>query len=150
AGVVFAKPGYVAPEVARQQVGDGRIDVYAMGVMLWELCAGKRLLTGDAHKHLDEVAAGHFVVPRLTESRKIPVELDTIIQRLCANEPDDRYASAAQASTDLARVLAQAPLGKNGERSVRARIGALMKVLWPHEPAKLRAEFAKLLKQARG
>ena len=49
----------------------------------------------------------------------------------------------------VARVLAQAPAGKNGERSVRARIASLMKTLWPHEPARSRAEFAKLLKQAR-
>ncbi len=46
AGVVFAKPGYVAPEVARQQVGDGRIDLYALGIMLWELSAGRRFLAG--------------------------------------------------------------------------------------------------------
>lgn len=149
AGVVFAKPGYVAPEVARQQVGDGRIDIYAMGVMLWELCAGKRLLNGDAQKHLEEVAAGKFEVPLLHSTRGIPRELDTIIQRLCANDPDDRYASAASAATDLARVLAQAPAGKGSERSVRARIAALMKNLWPHEPARSRAEFAKLLRQAR-
>src|SRR5690606_3886908 len=102
AGVVFAKPGYVAPEVARQQVGDGRTDVYAMGVMLWELCAGKRLLSGDAQKHLEEVAAGKFVVPELAPVRGIPAELDRIIAKLCANDPDERYASAAQASTDLA------------------------------------------------
>ncbi|MBX3187544.1 MAG: protein kinase [Labilithrix sp.] len=149
AGVVFAKPGYVAPEVARQQVGDGRIDVYAIGVMLWELCAGKRLLSGEAQKHLEDVAAGRFDVPRLASTRGIPKELDEIIQKLCANDPDERYASAAHASTDLARVLAQAPAGKSGERSVRARIGVLMKTLWPHEPARSRAEFAKLLKQAR-
>lgn len=149
AGVVFAKPGYVAPEVARQQVGDGRIDVYAIGVMLWELCAGKRLLTGEAQKHLEDVAAGRFEVPRLASTRGIPAELDKIIQKLCANDPDERYASAAQAATDLARVLAQAPAGKNAERSVRARVAALMKTLWPHEPARSRAEFAKLLKQAR-
>jgi serine/threonine protein kinase len=149
AGVVFAKPGYVAPEVARQQVGDGRIDVYAMGVMLWELCAGKRLLSGDAQAHLEEVAASKFDIPRLSSTRGIPKELDEIIQKLCANDPDERYASAALASTDLARVLAQAPGGKGGERSVRARIASLMKTLWPHEPARSRAEFAKLLKQAR-
>jgi serine/threonine-protein kinase len=149
AGVVFAKPGYVAPEVARQQVGDGRIDVYAMGVMLWELCAGKRLLNGDAQKHLEEVAAAKFDVPALHATRAIPRELDDIIQKLCANDPDDRYASASNAATELARVLAQAPAGKGGERSVRARIAALMKNLWPHEPARSRAEFAKLLKQAR-
>lgn len=149
AGVVFAKPGYVAPEVARQQVGDGRIDVYAIGVMLWELCAGKRLLSGEAQKHLEDVAAGRFDIPLLASSRGIPKELDTIIQKLCANDPDDRYASASHAATDLARVLAQAPAGKSGERSVRARVGVLMKTLWPHEPARSRAEFAKLLKQAR-
>jgi serine/threonine protein kinase len=149
AGVVFAKPGYVAPEVARQQVGDGRIDVYAMGVMLWELCAGKRLLSGDAQQHLEEVAANKFEVPLLASTRGIPKELDEIIQKLCKNEPDDRYASAAQASTELARVLALAPAGKGGERSVRSRISSLMRTLWPHEPARHRAEFAKLLKQAR-
>ncbi len=149
AGVVFAKPGYVAPEVARQQVGDGRIDIYAMGVMLWELCAGKRLLQGDAQKHLEEVAASRFDIPRLAQTRGIPRELDDVIQKLCANDPDERYVSASQAATDLARVLAQAPAGKNGERSVRARIASLMKTLWPHEPARSRAEFAKLLKQAR-
>jgi len=149
AGVVFAKPGYVAPEVARQQVGDGRIDIYAMGVMLWELCAGKRLLSGDAQKHLEEVAAGKFDVPLLAATRGIPKELDQIIQKLCTNDPDDRYTSAAHASTELARVLALAPAGKGGERSVRSRIASLMRTLWPHEPARLRAEFAKLLKQAR-
>jgi serine/threonine-protein kinase len=149
AGVVFAKPGYVAPEVARQQVGDGRIDVYAMGVMLWELCAGKRLLSGEAQKHLEEVAAGRFQVPALAPIRGIPKELDDIIRKLCVNDPDDRYASASQASTDLARVLSQAPAVKGGERSVRTRIAALMRTLWPNEPARHRAEFAKLLKQAR-
>lgn len=150
AGVVFAKPGYVAPEVARQQVGDGRIDVYAMGVMLWELCAGKRLLAGDAQKHLEEVAAAKFEIPRLAATRSIPKELDDVIQRLCSNDPDDRYASAAQAATDLAKVLSQAPAAKTGERGVRGRISSLMRSLWPHEPARGRSEFAKLLKSARG
>jgi eukaryotic-like serine/threonine-protein kinase len=149
AGVVFAKPGYVAPEVARQQVGDGRIDIYAMGVMLWELCAGKRLLSGDAQTHLEEVAADKFDIPLLATSRGIPKELDDIIQKLCKNDPDDRYASASHAASDLGRVLANAPAGKTAERSVRFRISSLMKALWPHEPARLRAEFAKLLKQAR-
>jgi serine/threonine-protein kinase len=150
AGVVFAKPGYVAPEVARQQVGDGRIDIYAMGVMLWELCAGKRLLNGDAQKHLEDVAAGKFDVPLLAATRAIPEELDAIIQKLCKNDPDDRYASSAAAATDLARVLQLAPAAKTGERGVRTRISNLMRQLWPHEPARLRAEFAKLLKGARG
>src|SRR6185312_13057694 len=39
AGVVFAKPGYVAPEVANGDSGDARVDIYALGIMLWELVA---------------------------------------------------------------------------------------------------------------
>ncbi|MBI4704736.1 MAG: serine/threonine protein kinase [Deltaproteobacteria bacterium] len=46
AGVVFAKPGYVAPEVANGDSGDARVDLYAAGVMLWELCSGRRFLQG--------------------------------------------------------------------------------------------------------
>jgi len=150
AGVVFAKPGYVAPEVARQQVGDGRIDVYAMGVMLWELCSGKRLLSGDPQAHLESVAAGTFFIPSLADIKGIPVELDAIVQKLCANDPDDRYTSAAEASKDLAKLIAQAPAQKSGERSVRARVATLMQSLWPQEPARGRSEFAKLLERARG
>jgi eukaryotic-like serine/threonine-protein kinase len=52
AGVVFAKPGYVAPEIARHEVGDGRIDLYALGVMLWELARNQRFLSQDPQKHL--------------------------------------------------------------------------------------------------
>jgi serine/threonine-protein kinase len=150
AGVVFAKPGYVAPEVARQQVGDGRIDVYALGIMLWELAAGRRFLTTEPQRHLEDAAVGRVVVPKIAEKCGAPDELDEVIQKLTANDPDDRYTSAHAAATDLGKVLAQAEAGKNGERSVRARIGAVMKQLWPHEPARSRAEFAKLLKEARG
>jgi serine/threonine-protein kinase len=150
AGVVFAKPGYVAPEVARQQVGDARIDLYALGIMLWEMAAGRRFLTGDPQKHLEEAAAGQVKVPLLADKIDAPAGLDEAIQRLVANEPDDRYTSASVAAADLAKVLACAPPGKNGERSVRGRIQALMRTLWPHEPQRSRSEFARLLKDARG
>ncbi len=150
AGVVFAKPGYVAPEVARQQVGDARIDLYALGIMLWELCAGRRFLTGDPQKHLEDAAAGHIDVPKLADLVQAPTELDDVIQKLVANDPDERYVSASASATDLSRLLGMAPPGPNGERSVRGRIQALMRMLWPHEPARSRSEFAKLLKVARG
>jgi len=149
AGVVFAKPGYVAPEVARQQVGDGRIDIYALGIMLWELCAGRRFLTQDPQKHLEDAAAGKVIVPKIADEIGAPADLDTVIARLTENEPDDRYASAGQAAHDLAKIISTAPAAKAGERGVRGRVSALMKVLWPAEPARSRAEFAKLLKGAR-
>ncbi|MEO7110354.1 MAG: protein kinase [Polyangiaceae bacterium] len=149
AGVVFAKPGYVAPEVARQQVGDGRIDIYALGIMLWELCAGRRFLTGDAQQHLEDAAAGKIDVPAIAKDIDAPAELDVIIAKMTENDPDIRYLNASMAASDLAKVLAGAPAPKVGERGVRARTQTLMRALWPHEPQRVRSEFAKLLKEAR-
>jgi serine/threonine-protein kinase len=149
AGVVFAKPGYVAPEVARQQAGDGRIDIYALGIMLWEMCKGGRFLAGDAQKHLEDSANGTTVVPRIAARGGAPFALDDLIGKLTANDPKDRYATGSHAANDLARLLAQAPSGEAGERSVRGRVGALMKALWPKEPSHSRADFARFLRDAR-
>src|SRR5580658_869758 len=118
AGVVFAKPGYVAPEVARQQVGDGRIDVYALGVMIWELCKGVRFLTTDPQRHLDDAAAGKVHVARVAETCGAPKELDEVIARLTNNEPDERFERASLAVPDLAKLLAAAPTIEGGERGV--------------------------------
>src|SRR5579863_10096491 len=79
AGVVFAKPGYVAPEVARQQVGDGRIDLYALGVMLWEIVSGRRFLATDPQRHLDDAAAGRVVLPPVAAGAAAPSELDEVV-----------------------------------------------------------------------
>ena len=149
AGVVFAKPGYVAPEIARHEVGDGRIDLYALGVMLWELAAGRRLLDGDPQRHLEEVAEGRFSIPKLAPRIGTPPELDVAITKLTANLPTDRYTSAAHAAADLAKLLMRAPTGPAGERSVRTRVGAIMKSLFVSEPARSRSEFARLIVTAK-
>ena len=149
AGVVFAKPGYVAPEIARQEIGDGRIDVYALGVMLWELCKGGRLLVGDPQRHLEDAAAGLTIIPPVARSISAPPELDLVIAKLTANDPNKRYATAAHAIADLSGLLGAAPATKSGERGVRSRVANLMRTLWPQEPAKSRSEFARLLKEAR-
>jgi serine/threonine-protein kinase len=149
AGVVFAKPGYVAPEVARQQVGDGRIDLYALGIMLWELCAGRRFLTGDPQRHLDETAAGTVRVPPIAATCGAPPALDEVIARLTNNDPDERFERATVAAGDLVKLIAGAPEVAGHERGIRPRLVAMMRRLWPHEPARSRTEFARLLREAR-
>jgi serine/threonine-protein kinase len=149
AGVVFAKPGYVAPEVARQEVGDGRIDVYALGVMLWEMCKGGRLLVGDPQRHLEDAAVGLTIIPPVARYASAPAALDEVIAKLTANDPAKRYANAAGAVADLAALLASAPATKSGERGVRARVAGMMRTFWPQEPIKSRREFARLLAEAR-
>jgi serine/threonine-protein kinase len=148
-GVVLAKPGYVAPEVANNQPGGVPADLYALGIVLWELTAGRRFLTGDAAAHVAAVAAGKRNPPPIAELLKAPHELDTILARLTAPRMEDRYASGREASQDLVRLLKKAPSLANGERGVRARIAHLMERLYPAEPARSRAELGRLLATAR-
>ena len=148
-GVVFAKPGYVAPEVANGITGDARVDLYALGIMVWELAAGRRFLQGDAAEHLAKVAKNESSPPPIARLVGAPEELDAIIAKLTAHDPDERYASARDALTHMARLLSSAPSLTNGERGVRARVSQLMNTLYPSEPTQSRRLFAKLVTQAR-
>ena len=149
AGIVFAKPGYVAPEVANNTPGGVPADLYALGVMLWEMLAGRRFLSGDAPAHMAAVAAGKRNPTPLATLIGAPAELDAVVAKLTAVRLEDRYSSARQAMNDLVRLLQRAPSMADGDRSVRGRIAQLMQKLYPAEPARTRSEFARLVAQAR-
>jgi serine/threonine-protein kinase len=149
AGVVFAKPGYVAPEVAKGDSGDFRVDLYAAGVMIWELCAGRRFLQGDAQDHMAKVAEGERDLPPIASHVGAPPELDAVLGRMTAHDREHRYASTRKASTALARLLKDAPPLSNGERGTRARVAQLMYSLYPSQPGRSRRDFARHVAAAR-
>ena len=149
AGVVFAKPGYVAPEVANNTPGGIPADLYAFGVMLWELIAGRRFLVGEASAHLAAVGAGKKSLTPLAQAVGAPLELDVALARLTAQRIEDRYTSARQATADLVRILQRAPSRSDGDRSVRGRVAHLMHCLYPAEPARSRVDFQSLVSAAR-
>src|SRR5437764_3340656 len=105
-GVVFAKPGYVAPEVASGISGDFRVDLYALGIILWELLVGRRFLQGEPPEHLALVAKDERNPPPIAAQVGAPLELDAIITHLTAHRADARYASANLAAFDLLKLLA--------------------------------------------
>jgi serine/threonine protein kinase len=149
AGVVFAKPGYVAPEVANNTPGGVPADLYAFGVMLWELCAGRRFLVGEPSAHLAAVGAGKKSPTAVALSIGAPAELDRVIEKLTAVRIEDRYASARHAVAELVRLLQRAPSLADGDRSVRGRLAHLMRRLYPAEPARSRSEFQALVAASR-
>jgi eukaryotic-like serine/threonine-protein kinase len=149
AGVVFAKPGYVAPEVAAGNSGDARVDLYALGIILWELLAGRRFLEGDPTEHLALVAKDERRPPPVAKLAAAPLRFDDIIAKLTAHKVEDRYPSARQVASDLVKLLATCGPLPSGERGVRARTAYMMQRLYPAEPAKSRAEFDSLVKAAR-
>jgi eukaryotic-like serine/threonine-protein kinase len=149
AGVVFAKPGYVAPEVANGDSGDSRVDLYAAGVMVWELCAGRRFLQGEAQDHMAEVAAGRRELMPIAAAVGAPAELDEVLQRMSCHDREKRFASTRAACARLAAMLEHARPLSNGERGVRARAAQLMYTLYPSQPGRSRREFGELVAAAR-
>ncbi len=149
AGIVFAKPGYVAPEVANNNPGGVPADLYAVGVMLWELVAGRRFLQGDSNEHMAAVGAGTRLPARIAELVDAPAELDEIITRLTATLVTERYGSAREGLSELAQLLKRAPSMSDGQRGVRTRVSQLMQRLYPAEPTRTRAEFTRLLAAAK-
>lgn len=107
-GTVF----YLAPELALGQEYDGRADLYALGVMLYELTTGEL-----PFEHGDPVAviSQHLhapVVPPRAKDPDIPPALDRLIVQLMAKAPEDRPASAAEVKRALEQpdlLSAQAP-----------------------------------------
>lgn len=148
-GIVFAKPGYVAPEVANQTPGGAPADLYAFGVMLWETVAGRRFLQGNPVEHQAAVGRGELSPAPIAAEVGAPPELDGIIARLTAPKVCDRYPSARAAVADLVLLLKRGSSLANGDRSVRGRIAHTMQRLYPAEPARSRADFARRVAQAR-
>jgi serine/threonine protein kinase len=104
-GIIKGKFSYLAPEAAMGQDVDARTDIFAIGIMLWELLAGQRLFLGDTDfQTVKKVQAA--VVPSISQiNKKVPKELEVILGKALAREPVHRYQSARDLGGDLTRFL---------------------------------------------
>jgi serine/threonine-protein kinase len=107
---IKGKAGYMSPEHARGEPIDARADVFAAGIVLWELAAGRRLYrAGDGVSLLEQ--ARRAEIPPLPP-RGLPAEeqLQTIVRRALSVDRDTRYASAAAMQRDLDEYAMRAKL----------------------------------------
>jgi len=111
-GAIVGTVSYMAPEQAMGEPVDGRADLYALGVVLYELVTGRLPFTGSRplevvsqHVHAP-VVPPHVLVPSL------PPALDAAILRLLAKQPAQRFATAVEAREALARSLSAAAVPK--------------------------------------
>jgi len=97
---VVGKSAYMAPEHARGEEVDLRSDVFSAGVLLWELCAGRRMYKGTDAEML--AMAREARVPELPD-KGLPLlaELRTILARALHPDPAQRYQSAGEMLADL-------------------------------------------------
>jgi serine/threonine-protein kinase len=101
--IVVGTPSYMAPEQTLGSAVDARTDVYAVGVLLFEMVTGQRPFvaedTGTLLEMHRKVPAPHL--DEVDETRRWPAGLDDVIQRALAKEPADRWPNAVAFSTAL-------------------------------------------------
>jgi serine/threonine-protein kinase len=105
------KAGYMSPEHAEGRPLDARSDVYAAGIVLWELAAGRRMYrTGEGRDSLLEQARKADVPPLPTTHLPEGDKLRAIVDKALARDRDARYPSAAAMLRDLEGYAAAARL----------------------------------------
>jgi serine/threonine-protein kinase len=104
-GVVKGKFGYLSPEAAHGEDIDLRTDIFAVGILLWEMLAGERLFLGESdYKTLQKVRKAE--IPSLaSRNRQVPSRLQQIVAGALAKHPDQRYQTAEELGRDLANFL---------------------------------------------
>jgi serine/threonine protein kinase len=127
-GVVAGSPHYLAPEQLRGETVDRRCDVYALGVVMYELLTHRKAFDGQSLAEIVH-AVEHLRPPAPHEVRpEVPVALSEITMRALAHDPAQRYRSARQMSQALrAWIEAEAEIG--GDDSLLPRRGTRRRVL---------------------
>ena len=107
--MVIGTAQYLSPEQGLGQEVDARADVYAAGCVLFELLTGEPPFSGDSpvaivYQHVREDPP--LVAALAPAGVDVPGELEAVVRRAMAKNPDNRYATAADMRADLLRVLA--------------------------------------------
>lgn len=125
AGQLKGKVGYMSPEQCRAETVDRRTDIFALGVLLYELLLGRRAFYGNSDLEvLARVVKGSYDKPRDVHS-DIPEALEALVTRMLAPAASDRPSTAATVATTLREFACQEKL----DLSQKARASFLSALL---------------------
>ncbi len=105
-GAIKGKLAYMAPEQLQRNTIDRRADVFAVGVMLWEMLAGRRMWHGMTEVEIVAHLASSQPLPPLPSDGSVPAGLESICTRALELDPDRRYQTAAELELELEGMLA--------------------------------------------
>jgi hypothetical protein len=116
-GVVMGTSGYMSPEQVRAVAVDGRSDVWSLGVVLYEMVGGRAPFLGETSSHILVSILEHEPPPLARFAPAAPPELQRIVRKCLAKEPDERYQTARDLMIDLKSLRRELDLQGELERS---------------------------------
>ena len=139
-GMVKGKLGYCAPEQLQGAIPDGRTDIFAVGVMLWEAIAGRRMTKGSTAAVLAEARMSGKERKIREVCPDVSPALAEICDRALAPNPAERYPTAAEFQRDLEIYLEEHP-----RRVGRAQIAERLRGQFEHERRETRERIEEQL-----
>ncbi|MFO8074161.1 MAG: protein kinase [Polyangia bacterium] len=101
-GTVLGTPYYMSPEIARGgRRFDHRVDLWAVGVMLYEMVSGQRPFEGEGYNEILASILMEDARPLREVAPSVPPRLTEIVDRALRKDPDERYSSAGEMLADL-------------------------------------------------
>jgi serine/threonine protein kinase/tetratricopeptide (TPR) repeat protein len=104
-GVLKGKFGYMSPEQARGEPVDRRSDIYALGVVLWEILVGRPIHGGLGGEALLDIVRSGIVEPISAHMPDVPPELEAIAMTALAASRDERFATAREMAAAIGRAI---------------------------------------------
>ncbi|NNE18683.1 MAG: protein kinase [Myxococcales bacterium] len=122
-GMIFGTPEYMSPEQAGGRELDHRVDVYALGIILYECLAGRVPFEGDTFMGIltQHLTADAPAIDEVNPHAKVTMELELVIRKALAKSPDDRY----QDTEELAEAIVCALDGRVSRATRRTPPSAL-------------------------
>ena len=102
-GLIAGSPHYLAPEQLQGGTVDARTDIHALGVVFYELLAGRKAYTGDTVDQITNAVLANHPAPAHEMRSGVPPLLSAIAAKAMAREPDMRFSTAAAMATELRR-----------------------------------------------
>ncbi len=113
-GVIKGTPSYMSPEQITARPQDLRSDLFALGIIMYELCTGQRPFLGDMLPTLIYAILENQPESLRKRSPRIPASFDQLTLKLLEKKPDDRFQDARQVQRALEQIIRQdAPAGFN-------------------------------------